>query len=188
MPQACSIKLPIAQRMLFSAAFLVLAGGCGIEPDTLDSITEVIHRGAGSGMNLRADTSSDLFSSGDGEASNEGFSKDGDPSFSGSHSFEPLYPERANPFSYPTEVDSNSATATGASVAEIQVMGFANVQENSGLGNSVAESKVLLKTNAGIKLLAVGEQVGQIKVLRIDSPTVELKMGSLIWTATMFDR
>jgi hypothetical protein len=36
--------------------------------------------------------------------------------------------------------------------------------------------------------LAVGDQVGQITVLRIDPPAVELKMGSLIWTATMFDR
>ena len=110
-----------------------------------------------------------------------------------SPSYTPLYPDRDNPFVYPADANNDAVVPTSTSVAEIQVMGFANVQShgksvNGTKASSAMESKVLLKTDLGIKLLAVGEHVGQITVLRIDSPTVELKMGSLIWTATMFDR
>lgn len=180
MPHTLSPKLPIALGLL------ILACGCGIESDTIESITEVVNRAGNSGSNGEMSDSSDPFSVANGVMGSANIAESGNDLLSREHSFEPLYPDRDNPFVYPDEVDNNASAPTSTSVAEIQVMGFANVQSN--LDGSAKESKVMLKTNVGIKLLAVGEQVGPITVLRIDSPTVELKMGSLIWTATMFDR
>ena len=183
-----STVFPVVAIFPFVVGLLFFAGGCGIEPDTLSSITEVINRGGDSGLNLQAGTSLNSFSSTSGAAGKEGFDENGNPTLSGSPAFEPKYPERVNPFAYPSEAESQSVTPIGTSVTDIQVMGFANVEGHSSSDGSKPESKVLLKTNVGIKLLAVGEKVGSITVLRIDSPTVELQMGSLTWTATMFDR
>lgn len=193
MHRSCCSKLPIA--LPITLGFLLFASGCGIDPETLDSLTQVVNRSSGNGLASGNSDLTDSFSQsidGQGDRANSD-NKDGSGSLSAAHSFKPLYPDRENPFVYPSDIDTNAAAPTSTSVADIRVMGFANVQSGGMSVNETSnipsgESKVLLKTNLGIKSLAVGDQVGQIAVLRIDPPTVELKMGSLIWTATMFDR
>ncbi|WP_068257922.1 hypothetical protein [Rubripirellula obstinata] len=191
MHRSCCPKLPIA--LPATLGFLLFASGCGIDPETLDSLTQVVNRNSDAGLVQGNSDLSDSFSQSIDNQGGRVNTGSGDDSLSAAHSFKPLYPDRENPFVYPSDVDTSTAAPTSTSVAEIQVMGFANVQSGGMSVNGTSsipsgESKVLLKTNHGIKSLAVGDQVGQITVLRIDPPTVELKMGSLIWTATMFDR
>ena len=57
-------------------------------------------------------------------------------------------------------------------------MGFSNVRE----------LQVFLRIDDRIRSLRVGEAFRGIKVVAIREPVVELRMGSLVWTATMFDK
>ena len=162
---------------------MLLACGCSMESETLKSITEVVGQSTGSGMVAAVGKS--LADSSKNSSVNPGST--GAPSTS----FQPKFPDRANPFQYPTDASETVAVPTRTSVADIRVMGFADVVTRNGENPdaaNVAKRRVLLQTSVGIKSLAVGDRIGQIQVLRIDPPAVELKMGSLIWTATMFDR
>lgn len=181
----------IGQAILTVGIGVTLSCGCSVEPETLKSITEVVGRSTGS--ELAAAVGQSLAES---PAKKQQKRTDNNAA---SSSFQPHYPLRTNPFLYPADASEVSPVPTSTSVAEIRVMGFADVRQPSladpvsdPAGDPVAATKtqqrVLLKTSVGIQSLSVGDQIGQIQVLRISPPAVELKMGSLIWTATMFDR
>ena len=92
--------------------------------------------------------------------------------------FDPPFPDRIDPFSFPDTApvaDSNSTSIT--MVAQVEVLGFAYVDE----------PRVFLKTRDTTKSLKVGDLTDGVEVVAINPPTVDLKMGTLVWTATMFD-
>lgn len=177
----------IGRAILTVGMGVMLSCGCSVEPETLKSITEVVGRSTGS--EWAATVGQPLAES---PAKKQQKRTDDNAA---SSSFQPHYPLRTNPFLYPADASEVSPVPTSTSVAEIRVMGFANVRQPAladPAGDPVAatqtQQRVLLKTSVGIKSLSVGDQVGQIQVLRISPPAVELKMGSLTWIATMFDR
>lgn len=177
----------IGQAILTVGMGVMLSCGCSVEPETLKSITKVVGRSTGS--ELAAAVGQSLAES---PAKKQQQRADHNAA---SSSFQPHYPLRTNPFIYPADASEVTPVPTSTSVAEIRVMGFADVRQLSltaAAGDPVAapqtQQRVLLKTSMGIKSLSVGDQIGQIQVLRISPPAVELKMGSLIWTATIFDR
>lgn len=94
-------------------------------------------------------------------------------------SFAAPYPNRTDPFHFPgDESDAAEIPASLISVGDIVILGFASVDENP---------KVFLRSKDVTRVLAVGDRVDNVEVQAIDPPRVELRMGTLVWTATMFD-
>ena len=94
--------------------------------------------------------------------------------------FEPPNPDRVDPFTFPAG-STLAADQPGTSIttaAQVDVLGFANVDG----------PRVFLRTKDIIKSLAVGESTDGVEVEGIHPPAVDLRMGSLRWRATMFDR
>lgn len=105
-------------------------------------------------------------------------SQDRDPLEPNNLLFAATNPDRVDPFSFPAGVaNSDQAGTTINTVAQVEVLGFANVDE----------PRVFLRTKGMIKSLGVGRVTDGVEVVAINPPEVELRMGSLIWTATMFD-
>jgi len=94
--------------------------------------------------------------------------------------FDPAYPDRRDPFSFPEDAqvgERNPGTQT--TVASVEVLGFANV----GRGQHV-----LLRSGETSRSLRSGESIDGVRVMAIHPPTVKLQLGTLVWTATMFDQ
>ncbi|TWU59867.1 hypothetical protein Poly51_01400 [Rubripirellula tenax] len=145
---------------------MVLTVGCGSDSETLESIREAV------GQVSRVSN----------PASGNSADQPGDPGNDVVLSnFTPPYPDREDAFSYPGEGTTSSEQSESAavnSVAEIEVLGFANV----------GQAKVFLRSKSITRSLAVGDRFDGVEVVNIEPPRVEMKMGSLIWTATMFDK
>ena len=93
--------------------------------------------------------------------------------------FHPAFPHRSDPFSFPddsTLLDETVDTSI-KSAAHLDVVGFADL----------GEPRVFLSARGKTHSLAVGESVYGVEVTEIRPPAVRLRMGSLAWTATMFD-
>ena len=187
MSPALPSSLILASCLATLLGTMALLAGCGVDSETLGSLTEMVDR---------VSQTSSAASQGNGEIDGENtFSAafgamggEGENTPSGARSsaakFKPPYPDRANPFRFPSDAETAGSANPGTAVADIQVMGFADVAVAGGK----AQRRVLLKTNAGMQSLSVGQRSGGMLVLRINEPAVELQLGSLIWTATMFDR
>lgn len=94
-------------------------------------------------------------------------------------SFAAPYPNRTDPFHFPgDESDAAETPVSLISVGDIVILGFASVNE---------KPKVFLRSKDVTRVLAVGDRVDNVEVQAIDPPRVELRMGTLVWTATMFD-
>ena len=145
--------------------------GCGMNGETLDSIREVVDQAAQTPGNESLSTMSTALNK-IGNASGQAESDE-----SAIQTAEPPFPQRQDPFRYPRDGDESNRTDTTASVADIQVLGFASIDEPT----------VLLRTKNGVKSLKVGDRVAGVTVISIHESAVELKLGSLVWTATMFD-
>jgi hypothetical protein len=131
--------------------------GCGIEPGTLDSLKEAVN--TISAQQSLANQGQDEFEPAD-------------------RVFDAPNPGRVDPFSFPSGAPvSDQEGTTITPTAQVKVLGFANVDE----------PRVLLRCNEMTKSLGVGGVTDGVEVLAIKPPAVELRMGSLIWTATMFD-
>lgn len=151
----------------FWLPFLMMAlqTGCGVQPEALQSLREAV------------DTASNRSSSG------AGFRQPGNSNPQAKlvslSDYEPPHPDREDPFSYPVDALGTSRQLSAVtSVAQIEVLGFANVDE----------PRVLLRTKSTTKSLAVGELLDGVEVVSIRAPAVELRIGTLVWTATMFDK
>ena len=137
---------------------LVLSG-CGIEPEAFESIREVVETAS-------MTTTAEPFALQRPESE--------------SMQFDPPYPDRVDPFTFPsgTTIASDQPGTSILSAAQVDVMGFANVKE----------PRVFLRTKDTTKSLAVGDVVDGVEVIGIHPPAVDLRMGSLQWRATMFDK
>ena len=143
------------------AAILTL-GGCGVETQTLESIREVVQTVHGTANDVSPATASPATAEKTPEIA-----------------FEPPYPDRIDPFSFPAGFGAGGpAEVTSPSMMQVQVLGFADVEE----------PRVFLRSRETTRSLRVGDTVDGIEVLAIKAPAVDLRMGSLVWTATMFDQ
>lgn len=171
-PDPClSCRSPTPMNMTKSLNFLtsraaiavcvLVSAGCDVEPETFESLRGAVRRVSQTGQDL-SPTSNDTSAA----AAEE------------SVSFTAPYPDRANPFAFPgTEQEQAEDARAISSVGDIEVLGFANVDE----------PRVFLRTRRMTKSLAVGDVIEGIEVLRISPPTVELRTGELSWNATMFE-
>ena len=138
-------------------AATMFSAGCGVEPETLQSLTQAVNT-------ISAQQSL--------------ASQEQDPFGQANSVFEAPYPDRVDPFSFPAGAPvSDQEGTTITTVAQVRVLGFANVDE----------PRVFLRAKEITKSLGVGDVTDGIEVVAIKPPAVELRMGSLTWTATMFD-
>jgi hypothetical protein len=148
---------PKSIPILMAAILAALAAGCGVEPETLETLRQAVNT---------VSTQTPLASQLDADLDAV------DPRF------HPPYPDRVDPFSFPADAPvADQAGTTLTTVAQVEVMGFAQIDE----------PRVFLRTKEMTKSLKVGDVTDGVEVIAIKPPAVELRMGSLVWTATMFD-
>lgn len=148
---------PKSIHFLLASTLAAFSAGCGIKPETLESLTEVVNS-VSSQPPLAAQAQLDPMP--------------------GDSLFQPPYPDRIDPFAFPADAPvADQAGTTITTVAQVEVLGFANVDHPC----------VFLRTKETTKSLKVGEVTDGVEVVAIKPPAVDLRMGSLIWTATMFD-
>ena len=142
--------------ILPAVIFAVLAVGCSIEPETLESLRQAVNT-----VSAQATPSAQT------------------PAVEADRMvFDPPHPDRVDPFSFPAAAPiADAPDPTITSVAQVEVLGFAHVDE----------PRVFLRTKELTKSLKIGDVIDGVEVISIDSPSVELRMGSLVWTASMFD-
>ena len=140
------------------ASTVLLATGCGVDPETLDSLRDVVNTSAGAPTE---------------------FIPTEHVAIADELQFDPPNPDRVDPFSFPIdaagELDQPGTPIT--TVGHVEVLGFAEVDE----------PRVFLRTRQTTKSLAVGDTADGVEVIAIHPPAVDLRMGSLKWRATMFD-
>lgn len=93
--------------------------------------------------------------------------------------FTPPFPDRIDPFTFPAgaaAVTQQTGTSI-TSAAQITVLGFAEVDQ----------PRVFLRTRETTRSLVVGDTMDGVEVIAINPPTVDLRMGSLQWRASMFE-
>ena len=151
-----------AQAVFILALALSTQSGCNVDPETLESLQAAVNT-------VSAAQPSDAV----GESATEPKQETAESQFV------PKFPNRVDPFSFPAGIEMGDQDMTPmATVAAVEVLGFGNV----------GEAHVLLRINEQSSALRAGESVDGIKVIAINPPTVQLQMGTLIWTATMFDK
>ena len=93
--------------------------------------------------------------------------------------FHPAFPDRTDPFNFPDDSTLQEAGVDTSikSAAHVDVVGFADL----------GVPRVFLSARGKTHSLAVGESIYGVEVTEIRPPAVRLRMGSLTWTATMFD-
>jgi hypothetical protein len=143
------------------AALLASQVGCHVDPETLASLEHAVKR-------VSADQNRNPQSSND------------PASVVTEVQFSPSYPDRHDPFSFPENaaLEGPQAAPSLATVSQIEVLGFA----------SVGRQHVLLRSGEISKSLQVGESINGVQVIAINPPTVQLQLGTLVWSATMFDK
>ena len=137
----------------------LLCAGCSLESDQIQQLTEMASKSASTSVAINSEKS--------GSASAKNVS------------FQPLFPERTNPFQFPGyQGDSipESDSYQSQQAVQVRVLGFANV----------GQPRVILFSNGTTMALKEGEVARNIKVLQITEPTVKLQSGNLVWVATMF--
>ncbi|MDA8743719.1 hypothetical protein N9N28_03695 [Rubripirellula amarantea] len=171
----------VLASVLVGVMAIPLASGCGMNAATIDSIREVVEQSSTGDVSQSSNADSDsplsvALSKLKGEADGRGANSGEDPEFTSTYS--PPFPDRDNPFYYPSRGEEAEVNDATASVADIEVLGFASIHEPT----------VLLRTKSGVKSMKVGDRIDGVTVVSIREPVVELKLGTLVWTATMFDR
>ncbi|QDT06079.1 hypothetical protein K227x_44860 [Rubripirellula lacrimiformis] len=137
--------------------------GCGGDSETLNRIQQVAQNASGVRPSL---------------SSSDAVDQQQNPRFTRTNFVAP-YPDREDAFVYPgMESESASPDSAVTSVADVQVLGFAETDQ----------IRVMLRSRSTTQPIAVGGKFEGIEVVSITPPTVELKIGSLIWNATMFDK
>jgi len=147
--------------ILLLVAATVVCGGCGIKPETLTALKEAVNAAAAQdGLGgATADTPEVV-----------------------EVAYQPLYPNRVDPFSFPGQAPGAATEdTTSDSVTDgigVKVLGFAEVDE----------PRVLLRIKGSTASLKVGETTDGVEVIAIRPPAADLRIGTLSWTATMFDK
>jgi len=141
---------------------LLLHSGCGVNPETIEHLRSAVNT---------------VSSDGD-SAIGDGPAKEIRADIAAVR-FEPMHPNRKDPFTFPAgEGNRKHESSPVTTMSEIEVLGFAHV----------GQQHVLLRSGENSRSLRVGESLDGIRVVAINPPTVRLQMGTLIWTATMFDK
>ena len=139
-----------------TAMATVFFAGCGIEPETLDSLR---------GMVQAASVAATAPPPHDAREPDE-------------TRFDPPHPDRVDPFTFPEgqslAVASPSQPLTTS--IDVDVLGFAQVDE----------PRVFLNSNGSTRSMAVGDVIDGIQVIGIHPPAVDLQRGGLRWRATLF--
>jgi len=93
-------------------------------------------------------------------------------------SFQPKFADRIDPFRYPNEtfVTKVEPGFNAERATSVEVLGFAKMDA----------AKVILRMQETTKSLGIGENLMGIEVVEISPPTVKLRSGSLVWSASMF--
>lgn len=153
---------PLARWTPLLVAPILICAGCGIEPETLTALKEAVDAAkAQHGLGGAPPQPTEVVEVG----------------------FEPLYPHRVDPFSFPGQAPG--VTSQNESVSDpvsdgiaVQVLGFANVEE----------PRVLLRIKGNTKSLKAGDVEDGVEVVAIRPPAADLRIGTLLWTASMFDK
>lgn len=153
-PSAPMIGLFRVGPFLVGLLFFV---GCGVEPETIESLREAVRATSAMGT--------DGVLAGQPVANNL--------------EFNPPSPDRIDPFTFPANaaMSADEPGTTITSAAQVQVLGFADVNG----------PRVFLRTKETTKLLAIGDKTDGVEVIGIHPPAVDLRMGSLEWRTTMFE-
>lgn len=142
-------------------ALLISHSGCGVNPETIEHLRAAVNTVSSDGDSAIGDGPTKEIATGIAKIR-----------------FEPSYPDRKDPFSFPAgEGTGKRASSPVATMSEVEVLGFAKV----------GQQHVLLRSGESSRSLRVGESIDGIRVVAINPPTVRLQMGTLVWTATMFD-
>jgi len=143
------------------AIMLVGLSGCGVDPETLEALQSAVSTVSATQPAVTPDAT------------------EGAAMQSVGVQFTPTHPDRIDPFTFPVGADLDTGEGpTMTTVAEIEILGFANV----------GRPHVLLRSGETVRSMQVGESISGIRVITINPPTAQLQMGTLIWTATMFDK
>lgn len=156
-------SMPLFRPWILLLIAAVVCSGCGINPETLTALKEAVNAAsAQNGLGGASPTTPEVVKV----------------------AYEPMYPDRVDPFSFPGQPSgapiANSSTAA-ESVTDgigVQVLGFANVDE----------PRVLLRIKGNTASLKAGDSTDGVEVIAIRPPAAELRIGTLSWTATMFDK
>ncbi len=145
----------------------VAVSGCGVEQQSLSSLREIIHTASTGGQETEQPAVAD-------DEADKAFGQD-----QYDVPFDPPYPERVDPFTFPagTTVAKDQPGTSITAAAQVDVLGFADV----------GEARVFLRTKETTHSLSVGDMIEGVEVIGIHPPTVDLRMGSLQWRASMFD-
>lgn len=143
---------------------LVLANsGCSVDPETLESLQSAVNTVSG----VQSDAN-------EAEPTTEPQTV-----IASEVQFRPPHPEREDPFTFPAGAEvSNRESKAKTNIAQVEILGFAKI----------GEQHVLLRSGDKSRSLTAGESIDGVRVIEIKPPMVRLQMGTLIWTATMFDK
>ena len=144
------------------ALLLISVSGCGVNAETLEALQSAVSTVSSAQSQAVAEEASPRQAAAALE-----------------EQFQPTHPNREDPFTFPAGAQvSDGESSSLTTVAEIEILGFAKV----------GEQHVLLRSGEKSRSLTVGESIDRVRVIEINPPTVRLQMGTLIWTATMFDK
>lgn len=87
-----------------------------------------------------------------------------------------LNPKRENPFAFGGDY-AVAVSQPETELSDLRVMGFAKTDQ----------PRVVLRVRQQIATLGVGESFGGVEVIEVNPPSVNLKVGKNIWTASLFD-
>ncbi|MGB7324804.1 MAG: hypothetical protein WBD31_08020 [Rubripirellula sp.] len=156
-----SIPVNLSAKLGLPILMASVTVGCGGDPESLGALREIVSQASHSTQSRNIGSDQKTVASGSETAK-----------------FSPPYPNRQDAFCYPGQSpETNVAVVSATSVAEFKVLGFANV----------GEPRVFLQSKSATKSVAAGGKFDGVVVLEINPPRVELQMGTLVWTATMFD-
>lgn len=152
------------QSLAATGLAVLLAGqcGCGVDAETLGSLQSAVR----------------VVASAQPESTTDNVQKaQATPTLESQ--FIPPHPQRQDPFSFPDKADTATQdTKALSTVSEVEILGFANV----------GTQHVLIRSGDTTKSLKVGQVIDGVRIVAIHPPTVQLQMGTLLWTATMFDK
>ena len=140
-------------------AIVLTIGGCSVEPEQIEQWSESLRTSGGLNAPIAI--------------------KESPPLMVSEARFRPKYEYRVDPFHFPNDQPTTVAKRDSrvSKATQLEVLGFAQLDV----------PKVILRTKDSTITLAAGQSHYGLEVVEIQPPSVKLKSGNLVWTATMFD-
>lgn len=89
--------------------------------------------------------------------------------------YQPPFPERSDPFQAPKQTSRTARRTKGEASESVELLGFADLGEPS----------AVLAIGGEVKLVAQGQTVSGVEVLKIAPPRAVLKRGRTRWTSSI---